>query len=282
MARPITKSDYLTGIQCPLRLWSRHHAPIPYEGREETPAMRAGTDVGLLAHRLFPGGAFVEAKPWERDLSVAQTQALLADKNVPVIFEAGVLHDGLHVRIDILKRKPSGGLALYEVKSSGEVKPQHIPDLAFQLHVARGSGLQIDEAGIIHVNKDYERGAELDVSGLFTSSDETASVEEHLAANGGEIARQKQVLTGQTPSQDRVGIVMIPINANFGSVARKTSRTIGYSISRACEPTVTRLCIDAGSNPSEKFQMTFHSASYRRGCARFYGLDGHIQPQNCR
>ena len=213
--RPITKSDYLAGLQCPLRLWRRHHEPIPSEGREETQAMRAGTDVGLLAHKLFRGGAFVEAKPWERDLSVAKTQVLLANKALPAIFEAGVLYDGLHARIDILKRKPSGSFALYEVKSSGDVKPQHIPDLAFQVHVTRGSGLPIDEVGIIHINKDYERGAELDVSGLFKSSEQTASVEKHLAKLGREIASQKLRLAGESPSQEPGGWCHDPYQCEF-------------------------------------------------------------------
>ena len=213
--RPITKSDYLAGLQCPLRLWNRHHEPIPSEEREETQAMRAGTNVGLLAQKLFLGGAFVEAKPWERELSVAKTQALLANKALPAIFEAGVLYDGLHARIDILKRNSSGGFALYEVKSSSEVKPQHIPDLAFQVHVARGSGLPIDEALIIHINKDYERGAELDVSGLFASSEQTASVEKHLAKLGNEVACQKLLLTGLTPSQEPGGCCHDPYQCEF-------------------------------------------------------------------
>jgi len=200
MSRPITKSDFIAGIQCPLRLWNRHHAPIPYEDRTETSAMRAGTDVGLLAHQLFPGGVLVEAEPWERDESVARTQVLLADLTVPAILEAGFLYDGLHARADVLKRKPSGAFALYEVKSTGEVKDQHIPDLAFQVHVARGSGLMIDETGILYINKEYERGAELDVQQLFAFSDETTRVEEYLAGIDERLAAQKALLLGSPPT----------------------------------------------------------------------------------
>ncbi len=162
--------------------------------------MRVGTDVGLLAHQLFPGGVLVEAEPWERDESVARTQALLADPNVPAIFEAGFLYDGLHARADVLKRKPSGAFGLYEVKSTGEVKDQHIPDLAFQVHVARGSGLVIDETGILYINKEYERGAELDVQRLFAFSDEKARVEEYLAGIDERLAAQKVLLLGSPPT----------------------------------------------------------------------------------
>jgi hypothetical protein len=115
--RPITKSDYLAGLQCALRFWNRHYAPIPHEQRVETPAMGAGISVGQLAHQLFPGGVLVEAEPWEREESVTRTRELLADQNVSAIFEAGLLHDGLYARVDVLQRKPLGALALYEVKS---------------------------------------------------------------------------------------------------------------------------------------------------------------------
>lgn len=200
IVRPITKSDFLAGLQCPLRLWNRHRAPIPYEDREETSAMRAGTNVGLLAHRLFPGGIVVEAEPWEREQAVARTQALLSDRNVGAIFEAGFVHNGLHVRVDVLKRTSAESFALYEVKSSGEVKAQHIPDLAFQVQVARLSGLKIENAGIIHINKNYERGTELDVYGLFSVSDETPRVDDYVAGIEQRIGQQQQILRGQSPS----------------------------------------------------------------------------------
>ena len=215
MVRPITKSDYLAGIQCPLRLWSRHHAPIPYEERTETSAMRAGTDIGLLAHRLFLGGVLVEAQPWERAEAVAETNRLLADRNVPAVFEGGFLHEGLHVRVDILKRKPSGAFALYEVKGNGSVKEHHISDLAFQVHVARKGGLQIDEAGIIHIDTGYVLGDELDVNGLFTISNETATVEEYLGSIDGNIADQKAILAGQAPVLEPGGHCHSPYQCEF-------------------------------------------------------------------
>jgi hypothetical protein len=215
MVRPITKSDYLAGLQCPLRLWSRRHAPIPYEERVETSAVRAGTDVGLLAHRLFLGGVPVEAQPWERAEAVAETNGLLTDRNVPAVFEGGFLHDGLHVRVDILKRKLSGAFALYEVKGTGSVKEHHISDLAFQVHVARKGGLQIDEAGIIHIDTGYVLGDELDVTGLFAISNETATVEEYLGSIDRNIADQKAILAGQAPVLEPGGHCHSPYQCEF-------------------------------------------------------------------
>jgi hypothetical protein len=215
VVRPITKSDFLAGIQCPLRLWNRHHAPIPFEDREETSVMRAGTNVGSLARQLFLGGVLVEAEPWAREEAVAATQALIADPRVPAIFEAGFLCDGLHARVDVLARKPLGAFALYEVKSTGEVKDHHIPDLAFQVRVARACGLTISEAGIVHINKEYERGQELDARGLFTVSDQTARIADYIAAADEAIARQRAILSASVPAVEPGGHCHDPYECEF-------------------------------------------------------------------
>ena len=200
MGRPITKTDFVAGRQCPLNLWNRHHDPIPYKDRVETPAMRTGTNVGVLAQGLFPGGVLVDAKPWERDKAIERTKALIADKGVPAIFEAAFTHSGLHARVDILKRKRSGAFALYEVKSTGEVKEQHLPDLAFQVYVARKSGIKVNEAGIVHINKDYVRGTQVEAAGLFTLSDEIAAIADEIGQLPRRLKEQLRVLNGKAPA----------------------------------------------------------------------------------
>jgi predicted RecB family nuclease len=215
MSRPITKTDFVAGCQCSLRLWNRHHNPIPYEDRVETTTMRAGTNVGMLAQQLFPGGVLVDAAPWERDKAVAQTKALIADNRVPAIFEAAFTHSGLHARVDILKRKRSGVFALYEVKSTGEVKDQHLPDLAFQVYVARKSGIKVNEAGIVHINKDYVRGDQLDAAGLFTLSDQTAAIADELKQLPRLIKQQLRVLGGKAPTIAPSGHCHLPYSCEF-------------------------------------------------------------------
>lgn len=197
--RPITKTDFLSGLQCRLHLWNRHHAPIPYEDRDETIVMRAGTSIGELARALFPNGVLVGAQPWERDQSVERTNTLIADESVPAIFEAGFSCNGLHVRIDVLKRKHSGKFAVYEVKSTGEVKDHHLPDVAFQVYVARRSGLDVDEAGIIYINKSYVRGDEIEPKRLFTLARRTAAVEKQIQRTARRIRTQHRVVAGDKP-----------------------------------------------------------------------------------
>jgi hypothetical protein len=49
----LTKTDYIAGLQCPLRLWMRRHEPLPKEARIETAAMRTGNRVGRGAPMPF-------------------------------------------------------------------------------------------------------------------------------------------------------------------------------------------------------------------------------------
>jgi hypothetical protein len=58
-------------------------------------------------------------------------------------------HRRTKTRIGRAGRNPLGVPRNCTRLRSGDVKPQYIPDLAFQVHLARASGLQIDEASII-------------------------------------------------------------------------------------------------------------------------------------
>jgi hypothetical protein len=56
---------------------------------------------------------------------------------------------GLFARVDILERGKRGTWNICEVKSSTEVKEEHIDDVAFQLHVANEVGLKISRVEIV-------------------------------------------------------------------------------------------------------------------------------------
>ena len=73
------------------RLWQQVHDPLPYAEAELDSFQVKGIEVGRKAHLLFPGGVLVEAKPWEHDAAVGQTQVAMADPDVPAIFEAAFL-----------------------------------------------------------------------------------------------------------------------------------------------------------------------------------------------
>ena len=67
------------------------------------------------------------------------------------------------------------------MKSSTEVKDEHIDDVAFQLHVATGAGLKVSRVEIVHVNKEYVRKEQgLEPKRYFRRVDVTAEVKKRV------------------------------------------------------------------------------------------------------
>jgi hypothetical protein len=128
-----------------------------------------GTDVGKLAEQLFPGG--VDARPkdsFSYQQSVADTAKFIA-KGHEVVYEAAFQYEGLLCAVDILVKQNDQWYA-YEVKSTTSVKPQHIPDAAFQYYVITRAGLELADFSIIHLNNQYIRKGDLNIQELFAVS----------------------------------------------------------------------------------------------------------------
>src|SRR5436190_14505823 len=146
MPHILSKSTYLYGCQCPKRLALHKFRPDlrnPPDAEQEATFAR-GTDVGILARKLFPGG--VDASPpdpFSYHLSVAKTKKLI-ESGTPVIYEAAFLHEGLLCAVDILVKDGINWLA-YEVKSTNSVKEQHLADAGYQYAVIISSGLPLQK-----------------------------------------------------------------------------------------------------------------------------------------
>ncbi|HSQ84596.1 MAG TPA: DUF2779 domain-containing protein, partial [Desulfobacterales bacterium] len=172
----LSKSRYLSGLQCHLRLW---HSCFSRElASEVTPAQRAlfdtGHRVGQLATRLFPDGILIQEDHLHHQEAVQTTEHVLLDPNVSSIFEAAFLYHDVRVRVDILKRLDNGQWDMIEVKSSTSVKDIHLPDVAIQYYVLNGSGLKINRVFLLLINNQYiYDGNRLDLDNFFYFSDVT-------------------------------------------------------------------------------------------------------------
>lgn len=182
--RHLTKSGFLTGHQCRkalhLSIFEREAlAPPDAEGRAR---MAAGQRVGNLARGLFPDGVAGWSHPFDDvEAAAAHTRACLANRP-PAVFEATFASpEGLSARVDILART-GRGWRLIEVKSSTSVKPEHLPDVAFQLHVLRTCGIEVEAVELLQPNREYVRRGELDLPAFFTSTNLTADAEARLPA----------------------------------------------------------------------------------------------------
>jgi hypothetical protein len=69
------------------------------------------------------------------------------------MYEASFLADDIFVSIDILERRKRGFI-LTEVKSTLDIKEQHLADVAIQVHVVRRAGLVVDRAEVMHLNRE--------------------------------------------------------------------------------------------------------------------------------
>src|SRR5271155_3983997 len=164
----ISKSKFCAGVQCPKRLYLQVHSPELAEQPDAAAEaiIEQGHEVGMLARQLFPGG--VEVCDRGLDQAIRATRDLVADPEIPAIFEAVFEHGGVLVRVDILHRRRDGRWRLIEVKSTTDVKDHHYEDVAIQYRVVSRSGLDLASACLAHVNRGYiYPGGEIDPRRFF-------------------------------------------------------------------------------------------------------------------
>ena len=198
----LSKSQYLRGLQCRKSLWlyrNRLELRTPPDEAQQA-VFATGTEVGLLAQKLFPGGTAVAFEGSTFDEKVARTKELI-DSGTETIYEATFSFDDVLVMVDILHYGVRGW-ELYEVKSSTEVKDVHVADVAVQYYVLNGNGLRIAKASLAHINNQYVRYGDLDVKSLFTIAELTGDVEERQDSVNLDLLNMKAMLGYDCPRID--------------------------------------------------------------------------------
>jgi len=152
----ISKSKFVAGVQCLKRLyWQVHQPELAVEpDASDCAIMEQSQEVGLLAHGMFPGGVGVSYDEG-LDEAIRTTRELVANRDIPVIFEGTFEHGGVLVRVDILQRRRDGRWRLIEVKSATDLKDYYLDDVAIQSRVVSRSGLELASVCLAHVNRDY-------------------------------------------------------------------------------------------------------------------------------
>lgn len=149
---PISKTDFIRGLQCEKMLWLDAHAPeykiIPPEVQAR---LDAGNDFGDKAMGIF--GDFTETTTFREDgrlyyaAMIEKTKALLGE-NTPVICEAAFTWYGNYCAADILRRE-GNGYTLYEVKNTFSVRKEFITDLGFQSLILKKCGVKVNACRLI-------------------------------------------------------------------------------------------------------------------------------------
>jgi hypothetical protein len=204
----ISKSNFVAGTQCLKRIYLQIHSPEL--AAKSSPAaeniLKQGEAIGLLAQRAFPGGRTANTGRAQFDEALEATRDLLANPNVPAIFEGTFEYGGVAVRVDVLQREGKFDYRLTEVKSSTAVKPHYAYDVGIQRYVLKGNGIEPEQISLMHINRKYVfDGGEYDVSRLFTM----AQVKPRAAVSEKEISdrlqEQFRVLDQPRPPEIRPG-----------------------------------------------------------------------------
>lgn len=198
----LSKSKFIRGLLCPRSLWlfvHRYELLLPPDEAQKA-RLEEGKEVGRIATRLFPGGKEIVYEGSSLREKTDQT-ARWIEEGVSTIYEATFIHDGVAVMVDILHRGDEGW-EIYEVKSATHMKEIYIDDVAIQYYVLKGAGLSPSKASLVHLNNQYVRSGELNLSELFVLQDLTEAVLSRQASIPDEIRRMKDTLERGEPGID--------------------------------------------------------------------------------
>lgn len=174
----LSKSTFIRGVQClkSLYLYKNRYFLRDRLSPEQMAKFKRGTDVGIFAQNLFPGGIDCKPKsPSQYRKSVEKTAEVISEGSHDVIYEAAFQYDRVLILLDILV-KQNGKWNAYEVKSSLKISETYLLDAALQYYVLTSSGIDIDRFFLVHINPDYVFEDELNINNLFTFSDVTDKI----------------------------------------------------------------------------------------------------------
>jgi len=201
----ISKSKFLSGIQCPLLLWTQYNDKglIPPTDPGTQYVFDMGHTVGDLAKQLYPDGIEVPGgndRP-DLDATVAATRELLPLRRP--IFEASFLSDEpggrRYLRADVLVPAADGAWDLVEVKSSTRVKDINVWDVAFQAGALENAGLVLNRLYLMHIDTSYVRQGAVEPNRLFRAEDITDHARALMPRVPDMFARYAAVIRGPRP-----------------------------------------------------------------------------------
>ena len=199
MSNPrLSKSRYISGTQCHLRLWYETHRPDL--GSEPDDVLQAvfhtGHEVGETACQRYPGGHAVAHDHRHIREALEETRSVIGASSAPAVFEAAFEHEGVLVRADVIERLPEGGWRLVEVKSATRLKDVFVLDAAVQLWVLRGAGLDVRDAAMLTLDRDYVYdGVTFDLDALFSLHSVFYEASALLDNMAGQVSEMKAMLS---------------------------------------------------------------------------------------
>lgn len=178
MSITVSKTDYLIYRDCPKNAWLKKNKPEIYYKSElssfEKLIIETGNEVEKVARMLFPTGVLIQGHD---DESVEETQKRLGEGE-ETLFQPIFRKENFLAAVDVLKfDKDTNEYAVYEIKATSETdKKTHYYDLAFQSNLLGMCGLNVTKMHIIHLNPEYVRDGEIEITKLFVVDDVTEDI----------------------------------------------------------------------------------------------------------
>jgi len=174
----ISKSEYMMFLRHPAWLWLKKHNKkiLPEVDANLQAIFDFGNVFESYAEKLFPSALRLSFNDYKEYLSLPTRTAEALASGAKTIFQGRFETDNITCIVDVLERVDENTFDLYEIKASTQVKKEHYLDLAFQALTLEGSGLNIRNISVIHVNSDYRRAGEIDINELTTTENVTEDV----------------------------------------------------------------------------------------------------------
>ena len=183
----LSKSKYVSGMQCPKILWMNRNLPEAFDDSVMDEALLAtGNEVGDLAMEYF--GDFEEVPYSKNKKEMEEETKELITASTKIICEASFIYDENFCSVDILRKIEDGTFEIIEVKSSSnteeeednqeddKIQLQYLHDMAYQYYVVTNAGYKVSKVFLMQLNKKYVRLGELDLKQLFVLNDTTEQV----------------------------------------------------------------------------------------------------------
>jgi hypothetical protein len=196
----LSKSTFIRGQQCVKSLYlNKFHSKLRDRiSPEQMAKFKRGTDVGVLARDLYPGGIDLSPKsPSQYPKKVLETALAMQNPDIQVIYEACFVYEEVLILLDILVRQENSWLAC-EVKSSLKLSETYRSDAALQYFVLKGAGVEMTDFQLIYLNKDYVFHHKLNLHELFISESVLEEVRLRESEIGHKIDTLKNVLKSDT------------------------------------------------------------------------------------
>lgn len=208
----LTKSDYTHRyLECPMHLWVWKHKQEEMHHHSQNPSLlwrfEEGNMVDVIARELFPHGVMIHGHGGDVQ---KQTQDQIK-AGATTIFQAAAVADRIMAIADIIRFNPeTKKWDIFEVKSSSEVKKEHIHDVCFQRMAFRKTGFDIGRVHLVYVNGDYLRAGAIDPQSFLIIKDITEEVDEVEDTVETDITKALAIIDNPKPKAGEIACTCVP------------------------------------------------------------------------